>query len=132
MYILLSSRLPVIFFLMIRRPPRSTRTDTLFPYTTLFRSDAVMKLDKIDIRNVMGVRGIEVDLTTPITIFAGGNGAGKSSALECVRMALGENPLRVSLKKEYAALVTEGAKNGRINVVVDGETSGLTMPAGKR
>src|SRR3546814_19422657 len=28
-------------FLIIRRPPRSTRTDTLFPYTTLFRSDAV-------------------------------------------------------------------------------------------
>src|SRR3546814_18925114 len=28
------------FFLMIRRPPRSTRTDTLFPYTTLFRSMA--------------------------------------------------------------------------------------------
>src|SRR3546814_9942678 len=26
---------------MIRRPPRSTRTDTLFPYTTLFRSDVV-------------------------------------------------------------------------------------------
>src|SRR3546814_20957611 len=35
------------FLLMIRRPPRSTRTDTLFPYTTLFRSvaafDEVMK-----------------------------------------------------------------------------------------
>src|SRR3546814_3512006 len=29
-----------IFFLMILRPPRSTRTDTLFPYTTLFRSPA--------------------------------------------------------------------------------------------
>src|SRR3546814_2260384 len=28
----------VCVFLMIRRPPRSTRTDTLFPYTTLFRS----------------------------------------------------------------------------------------------
>src|SRR3546814_11237277 len=28
----------VLFFLMIRRPPRSTRTDTLVPYTTLFRS----------------------------------------------------------------------------------------------
>src|SRR3546814_15753784 len=27
------------FFLMIRRPPRSTLTDTLFPYTTLFRSE---------------------------------------------------------------------------------------------
>src|SRR3546814_1991602 len=29
-----------LFFLMIRRPPRSTRTDTLFPYTTLFRSQS--------------------------------------------------------------------------------------------
>src|SRR3546814_16901679 len=29
-----------ICFVMIRRPPRSTRTDTLFPYTTLFRSDS--------------------------------------------------------------------------------------------
>src|SRR3546814_15258631 len=28
----------IFFFLMIRRPPRSTLTDTLFPYTTLFRS----------------------------------------------------------------------------------------------
>src|SRR3546814_3390699 len=28
----------MFFFLMIRRPPRSKRTDTLFPYTTLFRS----------------------------------------------------------------------------------------------
>src|SRR3546814_18118911 len=31
----------LFFFLMIRRPPRSTRTDTLFPYTTLFRSGRV-------------------------------------------------------------------------------------------
>src|SRR3546814_17996352 len=39
----------VFFFLMIRRPPRSTRTDTLFPYTTLFRSigeqEAVAEMD---------------------------------------------------------------------------------------
>src|SRR3546814_4663365 len=31
------------FFLMIRRPPRSTRTDTLFPYTTFFRSHEVQQ-----------------------------------------------------------------------------------------
>src|SRR3546814_18895296 len=31
----------LFFFLMIRRPPRSTRTDTLFPYTTLFRAPGV-------------------------------------------------------------------------------------------
>src|SRR3546814_1203457 len=35
----------MFFFLMIRRPPRSTRTDTLFPYTTLFRS-----VDPLDTR----------------------------------------------------------------------------------
>src|SRR3546814_11664894 len=34
----------LVFFLMIRRPPRSTRTDTLFPYTTLFRSSKVSQL----------------------------------------------------------------------------------------
>src|SRR3546814_13004844 len=33
------------FFLMIRRPPRSTRTDTLFPYTTLFRSEGYSALN---------------------------------------------------------------------------------------
>src|SRR3546814_4274602 len=33
----------LFFFLMIRRPPRSTRTDTLFPYTTLFRSFYIEK-----------------------------------------------------------------------------------------
>src|SRR3546814_6204482 len=32
---------------MIRRPPRSTRTDTLFPYTTLFRSVAMLRPDLI-------------------------------------------------------------------------------------
>src|SRR3546814_12537757 len=34
----------LLFFLMLRRPPRSTRTDTLFPYTTLFRSDRARSL----------------------------------------------------------------------------------------
>src|SRR3546814_5431656 len=34
-----------LFFLMIRRPPRSTRTDTLFPYTTLFRSRRIVGFD---------------------------------------------------------------------------------------
>src|SRR3546814_15271016 len=53
------------FFLMIRRPPRSTRTDTLYPYTTLFRSclldrvivagGCIINADKIE-RSVIGVR----------------------------------------------------------------------------
>src|SRR3546814_4601862 len=40
---LLYLRDSVFFFLMIRRPPRSTRTDTLFPYTTLFRSPRAVR-----------------------------------------------------------------------------------------
>src|SRR3546814_11964058 len=37
----------LFFFLMIRRPPRSTRTDTLFPYTTLFRSGGQQRGDRL-------------------------------------------------------------------------------------
>src|SRR3546814_4332535 len=36
----------LVFFLIIRLPPRSTRTDTLFPYTTLFRSPAHRRLGR--------------------------------------------------------------------------------------
>src|SRR3546814_3970708 len=49
-------------FLMIRRPPRSTRTDTLFPYTTLFRSGRcrpdprgrIMSVDTPDLDKLIG------------------------------------------------------------------------------
>src|SRR3546814_17271212 len=46
MYVMFCIRLrlvvyTVVLFLMIRRPPRSTRTDTLFPYPTLFRSPII-------------------------------------------------------------------------------------------
>src|SRR3546814_4746459 len=40
---------------MIRRPPRSTRTDTLFPYTTLFRS----WVDELDLRSIIHLRDAE-------------------------------------------------------------------------
>src|SRR3546814_21077357 len=40
---------------MIRRPPRSTRTDTLFPYTTLFRSADQAKATEAQIRNLYGL-----------------------------------------------------------------------------
>src|SRR3546814_16007792 len=52
---------------MIRRPPRSTRTDTLFPYTTLFRSDHVRA------GGVDQLRGFGGYLTHPVTEeFEGG------------------------------------------------------------
>src|SRR3546814_9794184 len=45
------------FFLMVRRPPRSTRTDTLFPYTTLFRSCAIIAGSV----TIIGMHDIEED-----------------------------------------------------------------------
>src|SRR3546814_3580417 len=53
------------FFLMIRRPPRSTRTDTLFPYTTLFRSNSLLayavKRGLLTENPLAGVDHVEID-----------------------------------------------------------------------
>src|SRR3546814_12492618 len=54
----------MFFFVMIRRPPRSTRTDTLFPYTTLFRSECLalvcavpaFRTNENEMRNDVGPR----------------------------------------------------------------------------
>src|SRR3546814_3672309 len=59
------------FFLMIRRPPRSTRTDTLFPYTTLFRSVPTELRDRVD--HWFFSITIALDLFVP----------GERTALEC-------------------------------------------------
>src|SRR3546814_12687692 len=41
---------------MIRRPPRSTRTDTLFPYTTLFRSDKALGIYREVVNTLAGAQ----------------------------------------------------------------------------
>src|SRR3546814_4382880 len=71
----------VVFFLMIRRPPRSTRTDTLFPYTTLFRSPArfvstaVVVDDDGDEAKVTGNLTLN-GVTRPVTLDVDFTGAG--------------------------------------------------------
>src|SRR3546814_5018925 len=49
-----------VFFLMIRRPPRSTRTDTLFPYTTLFRSVPVGGAPRADVAEHAGILACQI------------------------------------------------------------------------
>src|SRR3546814_15625802 len=55
----------LFFLLMTRRPPRSTRTDTLFPYTTLFRSGAgaarLVERQQGDMGLGMGSRRLQLD-----------------------------------------------------------------------
>src|SRR3546814_8334040 len=49
---------------MIRRPPRSTRTDTLFPYTTLFRSDIRPKGDDVVRRDLEATGNLIFEMTS--------------------------------------------------------------------
>src|SRR3546814_9037143 len=59
----------VFFFLMIRRPPRSKRTDTLFPYTTLFRSE-----EGCDIRRELYLSLLVDRATSRVTVVASTEG----------------------------------------------------------
>src|SRR3546814_15096196 len=101
---------------MIRRPPRSTRTDTLFPYTTLFRSTGIIVADDDIVRahpiDEELARGdfmdqiVEIDLGE---IFA--------QRLLCivVRIELGKCLDPTELIWEEAAAMREDRKSTRLN-----------------
>src|SRR3546814_20499574 len=61
---------------MIRRPPRSTRTDTLFPYTTLFRSGQIYVDRKFDPESRARAQAFLTLITQGIGIVIGSNIAG--------------------------------------------------------
>lgn len=94
-----------------------------------------MLITQIQVENFQGVRAARVRLQRPVTLFAGRNFAGKSSLQEAVRMALTGEPVRVALKKEYGALVSDGAKQGYAQVVMyDGQreaSATILLPSGK-
>src|SRR3546814_8467685 len=80
----------IFFFLRIRRPPRSTRTDTLFPYTTLFRSpgirgeeglsprDATRKAMKQITGAIVGITLVLTAVFVPMAFFPGAVGVIRS------------------------------------------------------
>src|SRR3546814_13890606 len=65
---------------MIRRPPRSTRTDTLFPYTTLFRS-FVARTDRMGIARQIADLRDALAQAWPVTIFPEGTTSGADELL---------------------------------------------------
>src|SRR3546814_14189752 len=71
---------------MIRRPPRSTLTDTLFPYTTLFRSQARLFQEEGDFRRVRRRVKIEADHVTlrsgPVASGSFGRAGGQEDAAD--------------------------------------------------
>src|SRR3546814_2167968 len=72
------------FFLMIRRQPRSTRTDTLFPYTTLFRSSNPLDHHRDALANADAHGGESVAAAGAVEFFGGGEdeaGAGHAEGV---------------------------------------------------
>src|SRR3546814_19961999 len=90
--------LVIFFFLMIRRPPRSTRTDTLFPYTTLFRSQLRGRQNESDAHSDCEGRRIWICHVTDKNKDAGGSEHGRCPTLIAVR-----NKAGTSKRKKGAA-----------------------------
>src|SRR3546814_15242824 len=91
---------------MIRRPPRSTRTDTLFPYTTLFRSDRPqLHSPQIDFQ-------IGIDALGAIIVHRG-----VDARIACMRLTIGfvESPLRLKIVGGIDARIERRQKSARIN-----------------
>ncbi len=75
-----------------------------------------MCIEHIEVRDILGVRHLSADLA-PLVVVAGGNGAGKTSLLQAIRYGItGEMPARVLLKKDAAALVSDGARSGSVEL----------------
>src|SRR3546814_2614407 len=94
---------------MIRRPPRSTRTDTLFPYTTLFRSLA----SRVNARTVYTAAAVGSTITiqaavagTPFTISAETTNGG----------TVDDQTITLTETQENVAAVTEVLATGSIDV----------------
>src|SRR3546814_17571955 len=99
-----------VFFLMIRPPPRSTRTDTLFPYTALFRSLA---------RQAGGHRpaaGSVEAMAAPVNILLVDDQPGRLMTYRAILEPLGERlieassgdeALRLLMEDEYAVILLD-------------------------
>src|SRR3546814_8511776 len=124
-----------VFFLMIRRPPRSTRTDTLFPYTTLFRSRveavelAARLLHQAVAEEHDGQEGVHVWV-----LRVGGGGVDQRAQAELRLAGEGQDPapvcerLRVrGLSLEH--LVVEG--DGVVVLLLGGEPTGFVELLGR-
>ena len=90
-----------------------------------------MKLTHITAQNYLGARAVDLPVTAPVLLVAGKNGAGKSSIQEAVRHALAGDAARVSLKKEFRSLITEGADAGFATVTTDSGERSIVLPSGK-
>src|SRR3546814_20198872 len=107
---------------MIRRPPRSTRTDTLFPYTTLFRSSwetaRTVSIPLLVDANAEPAESFSLQLSAP----SSGASIGVASANATINASSAPNQPPVA--------VTDGASVGVCNVVLKNVVANDTDPEG--
>lgn len=77
-----------------------------------------MRINSLLINNFLHVRHFDSVLSDRINLFAGPNESGKTSIAQAIRFALGGDPGRVALKKDYRQLVSDGAKGGWVEISV--------------
>src|SRR3546814_16719996 len=122
---------------MIRRPPRSTRTDTLFPYTTLFRSPITVVVPRGaglgDVAALLGEAGV---LDQPEVFAAAARLTGKGRSIRAGEYAFaprvsGARVLDLLVRGETVVrqvTITEGLTTRQIVQLLE-NTPGLTGPA---
>src|SRR3546814_2804811 len=104
---------------MIRRPPRSTRTDTLFPYTTRFRA----KLNASDTRRGVCHRPVVLPLFTAVKPDKTKKPRHRAGALPLYCFVYSEllGQLRHDLEELANQTEVRNLKNRRILILVDGD-----------
>ncbi len=90
-----------------------------------------MKLTHITAQNYLGASAVDLAITTPVVLFAGKNGAGKSSLQEAIRHAMGGDAARVALKKDLKALMSDGASSSYATVATSEGEFSIVLPSGK-
>src|SRR3546814_15702433 len=112
---------------MIRRPPRSTRTDTLFPYTTLFRSARLLEvlafaIERQHLAAVIQVAFVDphvdhhgadpgADVALPARVVAERHQRGGGAAARHLALAFGDHPK--SVQRAHPLYPGAAAENGR-------------------
>lgn len=89
-----------------------------------------MRIKTLYVSNFLGAASVDLQLAAPVQLFAGRNGAGKSSLRDAIALALTADLGRVSLKKDAPQLIHAGADGACCEISTDdGDTYSVTISA---